>query len=105
MSIHNPKFLLTGDAAKAAAAKEEHKKTGKPPPGVTDTQEEWIKRPVWLRNTTLAAKHVSPTGAAILEKREGDYKDLPRVPNWRKFLKEIDWHKHGFLAAFLRDVL
>jgi hypothetical protein len=106
MTIHNLNFLLAGDAAKAAIAKEEHKKTGKPPAGAGDTPESLAKLPIWFRySTTLAAKDVSATGAAILNKREADYDDLPHVSDWKKFIKEIDWHKHGFVAAFLRDVL
>ena len=99
----NAHFLMTGEAAKAASAKERHKRTGKPPAGLVD---DVAKLPVWQRtSTTLGAKHVYPTGGAILAVCEVPDKDLPYVKDWRPSLKEIDWQKRGFVYQFLRNVI
>jgi hypothetical protein len=99
-------FLKTGTEAKALVAKEQHKTTGKPPPGQADNDETLSKLPVWQRTSTkLAAKCVSPTGGAILAYSDVAHKGLPYVEGWKKILKEIDWHKHGLVAGFLRDVI
>jgi hypothetical protein len=95
------KFLKTGAEAKALVAKEQHKTTGKPPPGQVD---DLFKLPVWQRtSTTLAAEFVYGTGAAILPKTA----EVPPIvkKDLKKILNEIDWHKHGFVTAFLRDVI
>ena len=106
MNTHNTKFLKTGAEAKALVAKEHHKTTGKPPPGQVDDDETLSKLPVWQRtSTTLAANYVSPTGAAILASSNVPDKELPRVKEWEKILKEIDWHKRGFVYQFLKDVV
>jgi hypothetical protein len=105
MNAHT-KFLKTGAEAKALVAKEQHKTTGVPPLGQVDNDETVSKLPVWQRtSTTLAAKYVSFTGAAILAKSGVANKDLPRVHDWKKILKDIDWNKRGLVAGLLRDVI
>ena len=97
-------FLKTGAEAKALVAKEQHKTTGVPPPGQAD---DLSKLPVWQRtSTTLGAKFVYGTGAAVLPKVAG----VPPIGKkvlkaLRAILKEIDWNKHGFVTAFLVDVI
>jgi hypothetical protein len=106
MTVHNVKFLMTGAKAKALIAKEDHRKTGVPPKGQSDTPETFAKLPVWQRTSTmLAAKSVSPTGGAILAYSNVSQDGLPLVQGWKKILKEMDWHKHGLVSGFLRDVL
>ena len=106
MTTHDTKFLKTGAEAKALVAKEQHKTTGKPPPGQVDDVETLAKLPVWQRtSTTLAAKYVSPTGGAILAYSDVAHKGLPYVEGWKKILREIDWHKHGLVSGFLKDVI
>ena len=102
MTTHDIKFLKTGAEAKALVAKEQHKTTGKPPPGQVD---DVSKLPVWQRtSTTLAAEFVYGTGAAILSPKTArsatDSQKRPKI-----ILNDIDWHKHGFVTAFLRDVI
>jgi hypothetical protein len=106
MTVHNVKFLKTGAEAKALVEKEQHKTTGKPPKGQVDDVETLAKLPVWQRtSTTLAAKYVYRTGAAIMANSTVPGKALPYLKDTKKILKEIDWHKHGFVTALLRDVL
>jgi hypothetical protein len=106
MTVHNVKFLMTGAKAKALIAKEDHRKTGVPPKGQSDTPETFAKLPVWQRKSTmLAAKSVSPTGGAILAYSNVSQDGLPLVQGWKKILKEMDWHKHGLVSGFLRDVI
>jgi hypothetical protein len=101
-----PKWLKTGAEAKGLVAKEQHNTTGVPPPGQVDSDETLSKLPVWQRtSTTLAAKYVSPTAAATLAKSNTPGKALPRVEDHKKIFKEIDWHKHGFVYHFLREVV
>src|SRR5690242_551000 len=100
MTVHNVKFLKTGAEAKALIEKEAYKKTGVPPTGQSDTPETLAKLPVWQRtSTTLAAKYVYGTGAAILPKTA----EVPPIvkKDLKIILNEIDWHKHGFVTAFL----
>jgi hypothetical protein len=79
VTTHDIKFLKTGAEAKALVAKEQHKTTGKPPPGQVDSAETLSKLPVWQRtSTTLAAQFVYGTGAAILAKSNVRDKALPR---------------------------
>jgi hypothetical protein len=104
VSSQNNKFLKTGAEAKALVEKEQHKTAGKPPKGQSDTPETLTKLPVWQRTSTaLAAEFVFGTGAAILPKTV----EAPLIvkKDLKIILNEIDWHKHGFVTAFLRDVI
>jgi hypothetical protein len=106
VNTHVTGWIKTGEEAKATHFKEVHKLTGEPPPGTTDDQENVAKLPIWQRTSTLLkAKHVTPTGAAILPYATVSEKDLPRVPKWRAILKEINWEKHGFVRPFLANVI
>lgn len=58
--------------------------------------------PWQISSTTPVALKVSDTGAAILPKSRGADSDLPRVPHWRKILREISQKEE--VAAFLYDV-
>ena len=106
MAAQNVKWLKSGTEAKALWVAEKHKTFGAPPPGQVDNEETLATLPVWQRTSTvLGAKHVYPTGAAILMPSSVTEQELSRVHGWPKILKEIDWHKHGFVRAFLRTVL
>lgn len=99
-------FLKTGAEAKALSAKELHKLTGKPPFGAVDDEATLAALPVWRRtSTTLAAKQVYPTHAAILENSTVLDAALPRVDGWKKILGEIEWNKHGFAARLLKQAI
>jgi hypothetical protein len=76
------------------------------------SDEELAALSVWHRTaTTKTALHLSPTGAAILPKSIVAHGALPRVPGWRKILKEIgrahgDASRHAkCLAGHVADLL
>lgn len=104
MNAHNTGWLKTGAEAKALSAKELHKTTGVPPKGQVDTPETLAALPVWKRaSTTLAAKHVYMCGAAVLDKQLQE--DAPVLQGFMFILKEMNWHKRGYVFRFLYDVL
>lgn len=103
----HPKWLKSGPEAKALAGKELHALTGKAKEAQV-AAEHTLDMSEWRwRCTLLEAEHVYSTGAAILGTSPlhvGD-KDMPYVKKWKANLREIDWHKKGFVTAFLRDVI
>jgi hypothetical protein len=102
MNASPKSWLKTGAKSSALLAKELHALTGKAPPGQVDTPEALAKLPVWRQwSTTLEAK-VYPTGAAILP--HATHKFEFGKPQ-REILKAIEFHKHGFVRQFLKEVV
>ena len=111
MNAHHKNWPKTGAEAKTLLAKEMHPITGKPSAAQVEAEQS-LDLPLWrLTSTMLAAKHVSPTGAASLTKAwlpGGCYLPnaaLPYVDGWKNILEEIEFHKHGFVRKFLQDVI